>query len=197
MAGSNFSQQDHPTQYNPSISPASALLGSRLPPPAIATHASQTIRDKNRSKRAFRREETNAASGRDGGLTGRRRRRRPWWRTWRASWRTSATAAPRRRTARHAARAPPGSASGSRARRPPPGPARAALSTGPPWAAPQRSPRRFHQSPGSPGFWKVLEPAAGGRCWGRGGGARGRLVRYERFRWFFACSDLEFGWRTL
>ena len=28
--------------------------------------------------------------------------------------------------------------------------------------------------------------------------ARGeRLVRYERFRWFFACSDLEFGWRTL
>ena len=56
---------------------------------------------------------------------------------------------------------------------------------------------RLHHSLGGPGFWKVLEPAAGGSCWGRGGGARGRLVRYERFRWFFACSDLEFGWRTL
>jgi hypothetical protein len=46
-----------------------------------------------------------------GRLTGRRRKRRPWWRTWRASSPTSATAEPPRPGP--TAAGPPGSASGS------------------------------------------------------------------------------------
>ena len=73
------------------------------------------------------------------GLTGRRRRRRPWWRTWRASSRTWAIASPPRQTA-PAAAGPPGSASGSRSLGAPLGSRAARVGLGAPLrSAPPRS----------------------------------------------------------